>query len=149
MHNQRKQVWVDKFQTKLLCRIGMYWLIYTGSLFNLLFAWRLLSEGPGDLPNQLTATLYDNVPLFLAFLSAIPWIVWDAVRFTNRLVGPLARFRETMRHVTADKPVRRIRLRQGDFLMEMQDDFNALLSALKHRGAVNLEPADEASRSGK
>ena len=90
------------------------------------------------LPNRLKATI-------VAFLSAIPWIVWDAVRFTNRLVGPLARFRETMRHVTADKPVRRIRLRQGDFLMEMQDDFNALLSALKHRGAVNLEPADEAA----
>ena len=82
-------------------------------------------------------------------LLAVPWITWDAMRFTNRLVGPLARFRESMSDMKANNPVQRIHLRQGDFLIEMQDDFNDLLSALSERGAVKLKTADEATRSGK
>jgi hypothetical protein len=148
MPNQRKHVWVDRFQTKLLYRMGLYWVVYTLTLFNLLLAWRLLWGEPGDLWRECTATVYDNGPLFLALLLAVPWITWDAVRFSNRLVGPLARFREAMNGIAANKPVRRIQLRQGDFLVEMQDDFNALLTALKQRGAVNLEHPDDA-RSAK
>lgn len=139
MKDTRTRFWVDPFQTKLFYRVASYWLIYTITLFNLLFAWRLLKYGSDDLWQQFVATIYDNIPLFVGFLIAAPWIALDAVRFANRLVGPLYRFRKTMHSVAANEPVRPIRLRQGDFLMDMQDEFNVMLDALEQRGAVQRD----------
>jgi hypothetical protein len=150
MNEIRKRVWVDPFQTKLFFRVATYWLIYTLTLFNLLFAWRLLTEGPGDLWQQLCDTAYANIPLFLAFVMVGPWIALDSVKFANRLVGPLYRFRKTMQSVTANEKVRPIRLRQDDFLTDMQDDFNAMLEAVEQRGGVRLEqPAEKQTATGR
>lgn len=150
MNETRKRVWVDPFQTKLFFRVGIYWLIYTLTLFNLLFAWRLLREGPGDVLQQLVDTVYDNVPLFLAFVMVAPWIALDSVKFSNRLVGPLYRFRKTMQSVTANEKVRPIRLRKDDFLIDMQDEFNAMLEAVEQRGGVRLEqPAEKHTTAGR
>src|SRR5262245_60444381 len=142
MNETRTRFWIDPFQTKLFYRVAWYWLIYTITLFNLLFAWRLLKHGSEDLWHQFVTTIDDNIPLFVGFVIAAPWIALDAVRFANRLVGPLSRFRNTMRSVTANEPVPTIRLRKGDFLMDMQDDLNAMLDALEERGAVQRERAD-------
>jgi hypothetical protein len=46
--------------------------------------------------------------------------------------------------VTAGEPVRLIKLRQGDFLLEMKDDFNGMLEALQRQGVPVLKPADPA-----
>src|SRR5947208_590704 len=48
MRDERKKVWIDGFQTKLFLRMGTYWLIYQLGLWNLVFVWRLLHEGPGN-----------------------------------------------------------------------------------------------------
>jgi len=143
--NERTRFWVDPFQTKLFYRVAFYWLIYTVTLFNLLFAWRLVKHGSDDLWQQFVATIYDNIPLFITFVIAAPWIALDAVRFANRLVGPLFRFRKTMHSVTVNEPVRPIRLRKDDFLMDMQDEFNAMLDALEDRGAVQREQESTSS----
>lgn len=139
MKDARRRVWIDPFQTQLFYRVGMYWLIYTFTLFNLLLVWRLLKEGPGNFWEQLAATGYDNIPLFVCLVIVTPWLGLDAVHFANRLVGPLFRFRKTMRAIAANEPVQLIRLRKGDFLLEMQDDFNAMLEALEQRGGVQLD----------
>jgi hypothetical protein len=149
MNDTRGRVWIDPFQTRLFFRVVIYWFVYTGTLFNLLFAWRLLSQGPGDLWQQFVGTLYDSVPLLICSLIVIPWIGLDAVRFTNRLVGPLHRFRKTIQSVTAHEPVAPIRLRRDDFLIEMHDDFNAMLAALEERGAAQTSRAAEDTASSR
>jgi hypothetical protein len=145
MKNARTRFWIDPFQTQLFYRVTLYWLVFTFTVFNLLFAWRLLKEGPGDLWQQFVITVYENIPLLVCFAILAPWIGLDAVRFANRLVGPLFRFRKTMQSVTANEPVQPIRLRKDDFLMDMQDELNAMLEALERRNAVQLERAEEAT----
>ena len=144
MSDSRKQFWIDPFQTKLFYRVALYWVIYTLTLFNLTFGWRLIKEGTQDVWQVFAATVADNLPLFVSLILVAPWIGLDAVRFANRIVGPLFRFRKAMQSVTAHEPVRPIRLRKDDFLMEMQDDFNAMLDALEQRGAVHREQASGA-----
>jgi hypothetical protein len=148
MKDTRGRVWIDPFQTKLFYRVVIYWFVYTGTLFNFLFGWRLLTHGPGDLWGQLVTTLSESAPLLLCSLIVIPWLGLDAVRFTNRLVGPLYRFRKTIQSITANEPTPPIRLRKGDFLLEMQDDFNAMLAALEERGGVRTrQTTDDAATS--
>jgi len=149
MKDARQKIWTDRFQTKLVYRFVLYWVIFTITVFNLLFAWRLIKEGRTDLWQQFTATVYDNVPLFLTFFVVVPWMAWDAVRFANRVVGPLVRFRRTMQGVIANEPVQPIRLRKDDFLLEVQDDFNTMLTTLEQRNAVQLDRTEETATAGR
>jgi hypothetical protein len=141
MNEERKKVWVNAFQTKLFMRIGMYWLIYTLALWNLLFIWRLLSEGAGDPLDQYGRFFVDYWPALLCFVVVVPVLAWDAVRFSHRLVGPLYRFQQAMQALGNGGSVSPMKLRDDDFLLEMKDDFNRMLDTLQRKGASVLKPA--------
>jgi hypothetical protein len=142
MGEGRKKVWIDAIQTRLFFRVGVYWLIYQISLWNLVFVWRLLQEGPGNLLEQYGRFCLDYAPVLVGCLVLLPVLAWDVVKFTHRMVGPIHRFRTTIQALAAGTPVRPIRLREGDFLTDMRDDFNQMLETLQRQGAPVLKPAD-------
>jgi hypothetical protein len=125
--------------------MGGYWLIYQVSLWNLVFVWRLLHEGPGNLLEQYAQFCRDYAPALVGSLALLPILAWDAVKFAHRLVGPVHSLRKTLRTMAAGEPVRPVRLRQGDFLTELRDDFNTMLEAFQRRGVPVLKPADPAA----
>ncbi|HZZ82053.1 MAG TPA: hypothetical protein VFE62_26370 [Gemmataceae bacterium] len=142
MAEERKKVWVDPFQTRLTLRIAGYLVVFFVVFSNLLFAWKLWSEGPTDPLEQFVDTLRSNAPAFILLLVLVPVMAWDTIRFTHRLVGPLVRFRKTIQDLAAGEPVRPIKLREGDYLTEMRDEFNAMLEELQKRGVPVLKPTD-------
>jgi len=139
-NEQRTRIWVHSFQTRLALRICGYLGIFLVVLLNFLFAWRLWQEGPGNPVEQFGRMLRDYLPFWVCLAALVPVIAWDAIRFTHRLVGPVVRFRQTVRDVAAGEPVRPIKLRENDYLTEFRDDFNAMLDALQRRGAAVLKP---------
>ena len=150
MKDRRNRTLVHRFQYKLLGRLLVYGVIYQASLWNFLFFWRLIQEGKGNLAEQYSRFFHDYYPMVFCFLLLVPLFVWDVIRFTHRVVGPIVRFRKLMRDITNGQPVRLVQLRAGDQLMEMQDDFNAMLLVLNEQGAVALiDPAgsDEGRRT--
>jgi hypothetical protein len=147
MREERKKVWIDSFQPKLFLRMGWYWLIYQVSLWNLVFVWRLLQEGRGNLLEQYGRFCMDYAPALVGGVVLLPILAWDSVKFAHRLVGPIYRFRKTLQSIAAGEAVRPIRLRQGDFLTEMQDDFNQALETLQRQGAQVLKPTESAPTS--
>lgn len=146
MKDRRKQMLVHEFQYKMIGRFVLYGVIYLITFWNFLFFWRLIQEGSGNVFDQYRRFFLDYYPMLLCFLLLVPFLGWDVVRFTHRLVGPIYRFRQTLQVIAAGKPVRRVRLRAGDQLTEMRDDLNAMLQALSERGALTLidapRPAD-------
>ncbi len=139
-HEDRKRVWVDPFQTRLTMRIAAYLGLFLVVLVNFLFAWRLLTEGVHDPAGQFVAMLRDFLPVGICLLVLVPVMAWDAIRFTHRLVGPLVRFRRTMQSIAEGKMVRPIKLREGDYLTDLRDDFNRMLDGLQRRGVEVLQP---------
>jgi hypothetical protein len=135
----RARIWIAPFQTKLFIRFAVYWLLYQVSLWNFLFVWRLFKEGKGDLLDQYGAFFGEFYPVLLSSLVIVPFFAWDAVRFSHRIVGPIYRFQQTIKALAEGKPVRQVKLRQGDYLMDFQNDFNAMLSTLQRQGAVGIE----------
>jgi hypothetical protein len=127
-------MWIDGFQSRLYVRVVVYWLIAVVSVWNFLFVWRLVEEGRGDPLEQFLRFCGDLYPLLLCFAVLVPFFAWDAVRFSHRLVGPLARIRKAVRALADGEAVRPIQLRDGDFLVELRDDLNALIGALERRG---------------
>jgi hypothetical protein len=144
MHEDRKKVWVDEFQTRLFVRIVAYLVIYLFCLGNLLFIWRLLADGPGNPLYQYASVMADNAPALVCLAILMPIMAYDALRFSHRLVGPMVRFRKAMNAIAEGEPVRPIKLREDDFLTELRDDFNKMLEALQKRGVPVLEANDGA-----
>jgi methyl-accepting chemotaxis protein len=145
MREERKRVWIDSIQTKLFLRVSLYWLIYQITLWNLVFVWRLLREGPGNPLEQYWRFLVDFAPAIIACLALLPVMSWDVVKFAHRVVGPLYRFKKTMQTIAAGEAVPPLRLREGDLLLDMRDDFNRMLESLQKRGVEVLKPAVPAS----
>lgn len=145
MRNQRKKVWLEGYQTWLFLRLGAYWIVYQLTVLNFTFAWRMLAGGEGSAWEEYVGMLRDNLPTLICFLLLVPILAWDAVRFSHRVVGPLVPMRRAMQTIAQGGQVAPIRLRQGDFLQEMKDDFNAMLADLERRGADVLLPAPSAA----
>ena len=142
MPEERQKIWIDTFQTRLFLRMGGYWLIYQVTLWNLVFVWRLLHEAPGNLLEQYGRFCLDNAPALVGCLALLPVLAWDAVKFAHRVVGPVQNIRKSMQALAAGEAVRPVRLRRGDFLNEMRDDFNTMLEAFQRRGVPVLKPAE-------
>lgn len=138
MAERRRRKLVAQFQYKLIARMVIYWLIYQVTLFNLLFACRLLEEGKGNLLEQFGLFLQDSYPMLICFAVLVPAFAWDAVKFYHKVAGPIYRFRKTAREIAAEEPIRRVKLRDGDELLELQDDFNAMIDTLARLHAVKL-----------
>ena len=144
MAEERKKVLVDPFQARLTFRIAGYLVVFLVVFTNFLFAWKMWEEGPVAPWAQFLETLQANVPVFVLLLVLVPVMAWDSIRFSHRLVGPLVRFRQAMRELAAGAQVRPIKLRDGDYLVEMRDEFNAMLDELQKRGVPVLKPIDPA-----
>jgi methyl-accepting chemotaxis protein len=139
--DQRTRVWIDEFQTRMTRRIIAYLALSLVVTINLVYAWRLLTEGVTDPAGQLVGVLRDHLPVIVCLVVLAPVMAWDAIRFTHRLVGPLVRFRRAMQAIARGEAVADIRLRDGDQLDALRDDFNEMLDALRQRGAVPAPPA--------
>ncbi len=144
MAEERKKVWVDRFQTKLSMRIGAYLGLFFVVFCNFLFAWKMIDEGPVDPARQFVEVMRANIPVIICILILVPVMAWDAIKFTHRLVGPIVRFRSALQSVAKGEPIRPIKLRQDDYLEELRDDFNMMLEELQKRGVPTLKPADPA-----
>jgi len=142
MTEKRRRIWIDRFQTLLLLRIAAYCLAYQVAVWFVFAAWRQLFAALEVTYGPLSAA-GNWATLALVLLVVAPVLAYDTVRFAHRLVGPLVRFRKTMRAIADGDSVSLVRLRKGDFLLGMEEDFNAMLKALEQRGLVVVTPAGE------
>ena len=138
MGDRRHRKLVDHFQYRLIVRMVLYWTIYQVTLFNFLFCWKMIEGGEGSIIDQYGQFLQEFYPMLICFAILVPAFAWDAVKFYHRIAGPIVRFRSVARDIAAEQPVRRIALREGDELTEMQDDFNSMLDTLVRNGGIQL-----------
>ncbi len=139
-HEDRKHIWIDRFQTRLALRISAYLALFPLVLVNFLFAWKMIVEGVGNPLEQMLGVLRDYSPALACLLVLVPVMAWDTIRFSHRLVGPVMRFRRTVQDIARGESVRPIKLREGDYLDDFRDDFNQMLDALQRRGTAVLRP---------
>jgi hypothetical protein len=147
MKEKRNKVWIDRFQTSLVLRIALYFILYQFTVWSLVILEHSISRGVEMLLGE-GAAWYSS--FFLTSVVVVLGIlfIYDALHFAHRLVGPLYRFRQTVKAITAGDELRLVNLREGDFLQELKDDFNEMLQALEQRGALVLKSPEAKQRSG-
>ena len=57
--------------------------------------------------------------------------MWDLLKFSHRVVGPLVPFQRAIERLTAGEQVAEVRLRHGDLLSNLQSTFNQYLTSLR------------------
>jgi hypothetical protein len=136
---KRTKVWIDNIQTRMTIRVIVYCLlcqVVISLIWQLIDTYRnTLSEFSGGGPPPLG---------FFALLTMIGFmsvLMYDAVRFMHRIVGPIYRFRKTVQAIADGDPVALVKLRKGDFLLEFRDDLNRMIEALEQKGAIVVQQA--------
>src|SRR3990172_1504747 len=145
--DRRFRILLNRFQGKLLLRFVGYWLVYQICMWNFLLFWQLLEEGKGNPIEQYARFFGAHYPMLFCFAALVPFFAWDAARLTHRVAGPIHRIRQTLQAVTADQPIRPVKLRDGDHLGEVVDDLNAMLESLKRRGLLPTTETSGASEA--
>jgi hypothetical protein len=138
VRQQRKRIWIDPFQTYLIFRIGFYLILYQIASW----AFVVIEQGSTQALEGLGGELPARFSVYFAAIGIVilsGLAIYDTIKFAHRLVGPIYRFRKTLQAIAAGEEVSLINLRQGDFLLDMKDDFNEMLKALEQRGALVLK----------
>lgn len=152
----RKRLFVNRdIQGRLLARTGLYWILYHAVLWMAMFFFRyaehrgavMAGAEPrlfGDLYGQFVR---ENSSLWVCSFAILPIVLWDLLKFSHRVVGPLVRFQRVLENLTAGEKVADVRLRQGDLLSDLETAFNQYLASLRNlQSESDLATSANASR---
>ncbi|MBI3866140.1 MAG: hypothetical protein HY290_30035 [Planctomycetia bacterium] len=136
---KRTKIFVNRrIQGRILARMAKYWVVYNLVLWHALFLMDFQRQGiPGMTDQGPRMGLLDYYVEFAAshslllVLSAalLPIVLWDMLKLSHQIAGPLVRFGNSLRKMTAGEPVSQIQLRPGDLLGDFQEAFNEYLAS--------------------
>jgi hypothetical protein len=140
----RKKLLVDqKVQWAFVVRAVGYWMMCVITVLLLLTFTSMLVE-----PVRLFAPDADGPwlrigPTVICVVLFLPIVVYDFLRVSNRLVGPVLRLRRAMQALAAGEHVEPIHFRDGDFWREFADEFNAVARRIHASGGCCAKQAAE------
>lgn len=129
---KRRQLFVDPaVQTAFIVRAVFYWVTCLVTVAMMLAFTSMLAEPARLFYPNADSVWFRFVPTALTALFMLPIIVFDMLRLSNRLVGPVFRLRRALRQLAEGTPVQPIHFRDGDFWREFADEFNAVAAQLQ------------------
>jgi methyl-accepting chemotaxis protein len=143
--NRRKSVIVDaSAQTRMILGISVLPLcvMLIAAVAMWFFGNRLFEEAKdsnADLPSLGVLTMIQY--LFVVTTGALAVI--QAVRYSNRVVGPAVRIKRSLQQIRAGDLDTPIKLRKGDALTDVADELNRLMEHLR-RNAPAKTPTSPA-----
>jgi hypothetical protein len=137
-------------QGTLVRRLAIGWVTYNVLLFHGLFLVNYL-EGSQPTADDAQPTLLERYEAFawqdrlLIFgaIAAGPIFIWDVIRCTHRVAGPLVRLEQTLLRMAKGETVSEIRFRKGDWLTSLERALNIYLSS--RASAVTSETTNAAA----
>jgi hypothetical protein len=131
-NRKRRQLFVDRHvQGALLLRAAGYWLFCLLTVSLMVLCWGVLTGPRAPAAVTLGRLLTTYAPALLASLILLPMVLVDCNRFSNRFVGPLLRFRRTLRQLADGEKVRPIKFREKDYWQDLADTFNDVLERMQ------------------
>jgi hypothetical protein len=124
---KRKKLFVDpKVQGAFLARIFVYWFLCLVASGTVLACWMLL-VGPLHVVLHPIAEFWSQFgPAVVVSALMLPILMFDCLRLTNRLAGPMFRMRREMHDLALGHSANSVHLRAGDFWTEFAEEYNAV-----------------------
>lgn len=152
-HRRKKEFVNKKIQGKLLVRLAVYWIVYHVMLWHAMFLYRfmyyrgeVLAGGRSLSFSQLYSQFVEtHFSLIVCAVLVFPVILWDMLKLSHKVAGPLVRFQHALRQLGRGEYVERISLRKGDLLTDYQDAFNEFLDQTQQREKPATATGDDAA----
>ncbi len=150
---KRSRLVVDPpVQFRLLGRLGAYLIVYTVTLLHVGFAIEVFEKVVLADDGPLVADLYVDYlarykSLLIGMVLILPVLLYDLLKFSHRIVGPLYRCRRWMLDMAAGKQVREFVPRKHDLMIELFAAFNVLIKSHNARVAAPGEAPPAVSSS--
>ncbi len=137
----RKRLFVNReIQGRLLARTVLYWVLYHAVLWMAMFFFRYAEHRgavtagaePRSFADLYGQFVHENSSLWVCSFAILPIVLWDLLKFSHRVVGPLVRFQRTLESLTAGKEIAVVKLRQGDLLSDLELAFNQFRASLRN-----------------
>lgn len=142
----RKKLFVDKkVQGALLRRLIGYWgLCVLFVTVPLLIAQTFVE--PTRFFFQQFGVLWERYwPVVCLSFALMPFVLYDAIKFSNRFAGPLLRLRRAMRCFANGEQVQPLRFRDDDYWQDLAVRFNQVMSRVRAaEEAAKLAGVDDA-----
>jgi hypothetical protein len=123
----RKKLLVDRqVQWAFLLRAIGYWFLCMLTVLLLLVFSSMLAEPVRLFMPEADGPWLRLGPTIICCVLLLPVVVYDFLKLSNRLAGPVFRLRKAMRALAAGEHVEPLRFRDGDFWREFADEFNAV-----------------------
>lgn len=134
-----RAVFVRRF---LLC-----WVCCTFFAAILLAAVYTLARPDQQAIDHLGTVLATHWPILGMSVATLPIIVWDAVRFSRRVAGPICRVRRSLERRANGEKIRPLHFRGNDLWKDLGDQINVLLNRLQEVEA-KAAAAERSQRRG-
>jgi hypothetical protein len=133
-------------QGPIVIRLMIHFMAYnTATLLLLLVVYGVKSSLAviADSPVSADpATFWQQAsPVVICMLVMMPFMVWDLMKLTNRIAGPLCRFESLLKEFGKTGKLKLAVLRQGDLLTDYQTQFNEFVAAM-HAKYPELRPGN-------
>ena len=83
-------------------------------------------------------------PVVICMLVMMPFMIWDLMKLTNRIAGPLFRFECLLKEFNQTGKLKPAVLRDGDLLTDYQAQFNKFVQLI-HEAYPETQPAPATS----
>ena len=140
----RTKSFVDSHvQGALVKRIMSHWLTLFVVLGLAILGLKTMLGDPGaPLSERFQSAKGDFLLISLIMLALVPVFVLDTIRFSNRFVGPIARFRGALRGLQEGN-VSKLHFRSHDFWRDLADEFNGVAEMIEKTNRESQVAAEE------
>ena len=133
-------------QGPLVVRLIAHFLAYNAATLFLLLIIHGINESVAAIADQPIntepMTLWQKAaPLVICMFLLMPFMIWDLVKLSNRIAGPLFRFESILKDFAKSGTLRPAKIRQGDLLTDYQSRFNEFVESL-HALYPELKPVE-------
>jgi hypothetical protein len=139
----------SKVQRALLRRLLWQWCVFTGLLFTLVIALHYLMQNSAGPQATVFGEIWQRYSLLIIVtLGLVPYFLYDMIRLTHRVAGPMVRFGNVLRRAAQGESVEPVQFRKSDYWQELAHDLNivlARLQSLEGKKAADRPAADSKS----
>ncbi len=135
-NEHRQNYFVDpRVQGAILRQAAYYWLCGSVVFTLVMFLFRIVPPWlvSGDV--DFGKIWHHLAPMVVSSAVLLPIVMFSAVRFTHRFVGPMIRFRQVLRQLAQGETVPPVKLRRKDFWQDVANELNQVSDRLREVSA--------------
>lgn len=140
LRGQRKKLFVSRsIQGVVMSRFALYWIGYHFTLWHgmLLYGYirgnvlTAFTGGGMSFWEYYVKFFQANNTILIAAAAICPIMLWDTLRVTHRIAGPVIRFKDVLKRLGRGEQVEKVELRDQDLMDDLRDAFNEFLATRK------------------